>query len=169
MHMNLSSRLQARERDLGRPVGFGLAGAGQMGIGFVAQVQRIPGMEVAAIADVLPGRPQQAFAQAGTNGVVEGDDPDKLAQAVADGRPVGVTDARLLIDLPVDVVVDATGVPDVGARLSYAAPAAGARSARRQTRGPRTRGWWCCGGPPPPGGVSPPSEGGRSRSRSRSC
>jgi Dehydrogenase E1 component len=121
MHMNLSSRLQAREADLGRPVRSGLAGAGQMGIGFVAQVQRIPGMEVAAIADVLPGRPQQAFAQAPTNGVVEGDDPDKLAQAVADGRPVGVTDARLLIELPVDVVVDATGVPDVGALLSYAA------------------------------------------------
>jgi predicted homoserine dehydrogenase-like protein len=53
--------------------------------------------------------------------VVEGDDPDKLGQAVADGRPVGVTDARMLIDLPVDVVVDATGVPDVGALLSYAA------------------------------------------------
>ena len=119
--MNLSSRLQARERELGRPVRIGLAGAGQMGIGFVAQVRRIPGMEVAAIADVLPGRPQAAFAQAGTNGVVEGDDPDKLAQAVADGRPVGLPDARMLIDLPVDVVVDATGVPDVGAFLSYSA------------------------------------------------
>ena len=82
--MNLSSRLQARERELGRPVRIGLAGAGQMGIGFVAQVRRIPGMEVAAIADVLPGRPQAAFAQAGINGVVEGDDPDKLAQAVAE-------------------------------------------------------------------------------------
>jgi predicted homoserine dehydrogenase-like protein len=121
MHMNLSSRLQAREAELGRPVRIGLAGAGQMGVGFVAQVKRIPGMEVAAIADVLPGRPQAAFAQAGINGVVEGDDPDKLGQAVADGRPVGVTDARMLIDLPVDVVVDATGVPDVGALLSYAA------------------------------------------------
>jgi predicted homoserine dehydrogenase-like protein len=121
MHMNLSSRLQARERELGRPVRIGLAGAGQMGIGFVAQVRRIPGMEVAAIADVLPGRPQAAFAQAGINGVVEGDDPDKLARAVADGRPVGVADARLLTDLPVDVVVDATGVPDVGAFLAYSA------------------------------------------------
>ena len=119
--MNLSARLRAREQELGRPVRIGLAGAGQMGMGFVAQVQRIGGMTTAAIADVLPGRPKAAFAQAGVNGVVEGDDPDQLAQAVADGRPVAVADARLLVDLPVDVVVDATGVPDVGALLSYAA------------------------------------------------
>jgi predicted homoserine dehydrogenase-like protein len=121
MQVNLSTRLRAREQELGRPVRIGLAGAGQMGMGFVAQVGRIPGMETAAIADVLPGRPKAAFAQAGVDGVVEGDDPDQLAQAVADGRPVGLPDARMLVDLPVDVVVDATGVPDVGAWLSYAA------------------------------------------------
>ena len=78
--MSLSSRLRARERELGRPVRIGLAGAGQMGMGFVAQVQRIPGMTTAAIADVLPGRPKDAFAQAGVNGVVEGDDPGTLGQ-----------------------------------------------------------------------------------------
>src|SRR5215203_324039 len=121
MQLSLSSRLADRERELGRPVRIGLAGAGQMGMGFVAQVRRIPGMEIAAIADVLPGRPKEAFAQAGVNGVVEGDDTAKLAEAVADGRPVGVADARLLVDLPVDVIVDATGVPDVGALISYAA------------------------------------------------
>ena len=54
MQMSLSSRLADRERELGRPVRIGLAGAGQMGMGFVAQVRRIPGMEIAAIADVLP-------------------------------------------------------------------------------------------------------------------
>jgi predicted homoserine dehydrogenase-like protein len=125
LHVNLSTRLRARERELGRPVRIGLAGAGQMGVGFVAQVQRMPGMETAAIADVLPGRPQAAFAQAGVNGVVAGDDPDKLAQAIADGRPVGLTDARMLTSMPVDVVVDATGVPDVGAFLAYSALLAG--------------------------------------------
>ncbi|MFL5794104.1 MAG: oxidoreductase, partial [Actinomycetota bacterium] len=95
--MNLSARLRAREQELGRPVRIGLAGAGQMGMGFVAQVQRIPGMETAAIADVLPGRPKQAFAQAGVNGVVKDDDTTKLAEAVADGRPVGLTDGRMLV------------------------------------------------------------------------
>ena len=60
MHMSLSTRLRDRERELGRPVRIGLAGAGQMGMGFVAQVKRIPGMETAAIADVLPGGPRRS-------------------------------------------------------------------------------------------------------------
>jgi predicted homoserine dehydrogenase-like protein len=91
-----------------------------MGIGFVAQSHRIPGMEVTAIADVLPGRASAAFAQAaGATNVTEGDDVDKLSQAVADGRRVAVNDARLLPELPIDVIVDATGVPDVGATIAY--------------------------------------------------
>jgi predicted homoserine dehydrogenase-like protein len=93
-----------------------------MGIGLVAQVHRIPGMEVVAIADVLPGRAAAAYAQAaGTTNVTEGEDPDKLSQAVEDGRSVAVPDARLLPSLPIDVVVDATGVPDVGATIAYSA------------------------------------------------
>jgi predicted homoserine dehydrogenase-like protein len=118
---SLSQRLAARERELGRPVRIGLAGAGQMGLGFAAQVQRIPGMQVSVIADVLPGRAADAFAQAGVEGAVEGDDVGKLSELVADGKPVGVTDGLMLAALPVDVVVDATGVPDVGANLAYSA------------------------------------------------
>jgi predicted homoserine dehydrogenase-like protein len=119
--VSFSKRLQAREAELGRPVRIGLAGAGQMGIGFAAQVERIPGMTVSAIADVLPGRAQAAFSQAGMAGGVEGDDVDKLADLVDGGRYVAITDGRLLNQLPVDVVVDATGVPEVGAALAYTA------------------------------------------------
>ena len=119
--MSLSKRLQAREAELGRPVRIGLAGAGQMGIGFAAQVERIPGMTVAAIADVLPGRATAAFEQAGVAGATEGDDVDKLGELVDGGRSVAVTDGRLLNQLPLDVVVDATGVPEFGAALAYTA------------------------------------------------
>ena len=139
-----------------------------MGMGFVAQVQRIPGMTTAAIADVLPGRPKDAFAQAGVNGVVEGDDPGTLSQAVADGRPVGVADARLLVDLPVDVIVDATGVPDVGALISYAALTGGKDVATLNAEADVTIGLLLPGSPRP-AGRSTPSARGTSRSRSRSC
>ena len=54
MQVNLSARLRAREQELGRPVRIGLAGAGQMGMGFVAQVRRIPGMETAVAERVGP-------------------------------------------------------------------------------------------------------------------
>src|SRR3954462_13837368 len=106
VRMSLSKRLREREAELGRPVRVGLAGAGQMGIGFAAQVQRIPGMTVSAIADVLPGRATAAFEQAGITGATEGDDADKLGELIDGGRSVAVTDGRLLNQLPVDVVVD---------------------------------------------------------------
>jgi len=112
--MGYSNRLQEREEKTGRPVRVGLAGAGQMGSGFVAQVQRITGLEIGAIADVDPNRVVSAYKAVGI-------DPD------ADGgkRHAVLTDAIALADADVDMVVDATGVPDVGAGLSLAALRAG--------------------------------------------
>lgn len=96
--MSLRSRLVARERELGRPVRVGLVGAGQMGQGFASQLKRTPGVALAAVADVDINR-----ARAALDG--------------ATGDPVATTDAAELVDVPIDVVVEATGVPDVGARV----------------------------------------------------
>lgn len=109
--MAYRERLLERQSTLGRPVRIGLAGAGQMGAGYVAQVARIDGMEIGAIADVDRSRAEAAYQRAGV--VVDG-----LRFTVLD-------DARLLADADVDVVVDATGVPEVGAQLSVAALRAG--------------------------------------------
>src|SRR6478735_7122341 len=112
--MGYSNRLAAREAETGRPVRVGLAGAGQMGSGFVAQVQRITGLEIGAIADVDPNRAVNAYKAAGV-------DPD-----VAGGKRHAVlTDAAALAQADVDMVVDATGVPDVGAALTLGALRAG--------------------------------------------
>ncbi len=123
--MGYTERLRARERELGRPVRIGLVGAGQMGRGFVAQVGRMAGMEVAVVADVAPGRARRAFEAAGRPDVLEGADPAAAAAAVAAGRPVAVEDARSLTELPVDVIVDASGVPEVGAQVAFAGLLAG--------------------------------------------
>ncbi|MEO5834678.1 MAG: SAF domain-containing protein [Nakamurella sp.] len=109
--MTYSSRLKARERDTGRPIRVGLAGAGQMGSGYVAQVQRIAGMEIGAIADVDPNRAATAYKSAGV-------EPDDVRHTI-------LTDAIKLADADVDAIVDATGVPEVGAALSLAALRAG--------------------------------------------
>lgn len=119
--MSFSTRLQARERAVGRPVRVGLAGAGQMGTGFVTQVRRIPGMDVVAVADVAAGRAQAAFEAAGVGGVVAGGDPARLAETVGSGGHVAVPDANLLSALPLDIVVEATGVPEVGATVALSA------------------------------------------------
>src|SRR6478609_9479598 len=112
--MGYSNRLAAREAETGRPVRVGLAGAGQMGSGFVAQVQRITGLEIGAIADVDPNRAISAYKAAGV-------DPDVDGGA----RHAVLTDAAALAQADVDMVVDATGVPDVGAALTLGALRAG--------------------------------------------
>jgi len=112
--MSYSKRLREREERTGRPVRVGLAGAGQMGAGYVAQVQRIAGLEIGAIADVDPARAVAAYKAAGVE-----------ADTGGSGRHAVLTDALALADADVDVVVDATGVPDVGAGLSLAALRAG--------------------------------------------
>lgn len=116
--MSYATRLRARMAEAGRPIRVGLAGAGQMGSGFVAQVQRIDGLDIAAIADIDPHRATRAYAAAGVTGVTDG---SAGAGAIDDGGHVVVADAAQLAELPLDMVIDATGVPDVGAQLSLAA------------------------------------------------
>jgi predicted homoserine dehydrogenase-like protein len=123
--MSYVDRLRARERDLGRPIRVGLVGAGQMGLGFVVQAGRIPGMEVAAIADLAPERGERAFARAGRTAVHTGGPVAGLVAAVERGIPVVVTDALTLTSLPLDVIVDASGVPEAGAQVAFAGLLAG--------------------------------------------
>lgn len=114
-------RIRERQTRIGRPIRIGLVGAGQMGRGFVAQTARIPGMEVAAIADVALDRARAAFARAGRTDVAEGTDVTELTAATGAGRPVAVADAGLLARLPVDMIIDASGVPEVGATVALSA------------------------------------------------
>lgn len=111
--MSLRNKLEGLSQ-AGTPIRVGLVGAGQMGRGFVAQVSGIPGMEVVAAADVDAERALTAFREAGSE-PVEGlnGSPE---------RPAVTTDAvELARSESVDVVVEATGVPEVGARVAYEA------------------------------------------------
>ncbi|MBX6764430.1 MAG: NAD(P)-dependent oxidoreductase [Rubrobacteraceae bacterium] len=111
--MSLRRRLEELQRE-GKPIRVGLIGAGQMGRGFIAQVTCIPGMEVVACADMFPERAISALREAGlapTEGV--GGLP---------GRPAVTDDAVMVARSEgIDVVVEATGVPEVGARVAYEA------------------------------------------------
>lgn len=123
--MSYVDRLLTRERELGRPVRVGLVGAGQMGLGFVVQASRIGGMEVVAIADIAPERGVRAFAQAGRDEVTTSADPGELSAVIESGGVVVVEDATTLTRLPLDILVDASGVPEVGARVAFAGLLAG--------------------------------------------
>jgi predicted homoserine dehydrogenase-like protein len=96
-----------------------------MGRGFVAQVRRIAGMEVVAVADLDLQRATGALQAAGIDNVTTGDDYDKLSSVVAEGGTVALTDPTLLTSLPVDMVIDATGVPEIGAQIALRSLLAG--------------------------------------------
>jgi predicted homoserine dehydrogenase-like protein len=108
--MGLRDRLEELER-AESPIRVGLVGAGQMGRGFVAQVEDIPGMEVVAAADIDPERALAALRASGRD-PVEG--PDGRV-----GRPAATQDPMDLVRSgSVDVVVEATGIVEVGARVT---------------------------------------------------
>ena len=122
--MSYRDRLQQRLDDVGRPLRVGLVGAGQMGTGLAAQLLRMPGVELSAVFDVDRERAAGALAQAGIQ-ASEVTDVDKAAQVIESGRSVAMTGIEDLGGLPLDIVVEATGVPDVGARVAIEALAGG--------------------------------------------
>jgi predicted homoserine dehydrogenase-like protein len=111
--------LRAREAE-GRPILTGVVGAGSFGTGVVAQLAQAPGMVAAAVADLDEGAAVEAYRAAGfaPAEVVRAEGASEAADAVRAGRPVVVPDGALLADLPLEAVVDSTGIPDAGAALA---------------------------------------------------
>src|SRR5690606_3849201 len=107
----------------GDPIKVGIVGAGQMGEGLVAQMEGMVGMRAFVVCDVVPGRATEVLISAGVKPdlIVETDDPDVGAQAVAEGRRVATTTPDVAWLAPVDITVEATGIPDVGAWVAYQA------------------------------------------------
>ena len=123
---SLAEALERRHRD-GRPVRMGLIGAGQMGTDILVQVAQMRGIEVVAAADTVPDIVLAACAVAGDGTrkpvIVEG--ATNVAAIAARG---GLAVASSLRDVctadGVDVIIDATGNPNVGAEVALAAIAA---------------------------------------------
>lgn len=123
--MAYRQRLLARSKELGRPVRVGLVGAGQMGSGFIDQVHGTAGMEVVAVADIQPGLAETALRRAGIDEVATKADLDVLSEVVAGGGHVALENSDLLPRLPVDMVIEASGVPAVGAATAMRSILAG--------------------------------------------
>lgn len=105
----------------GKTIRVGVVGAGQMGEGLVAQMEFMHGMHGYAVADIRPGRAKEVLvgARVAAGDIVETDDAATASQAVADGKRVATTDFSILPKVEgLDIVVEATGVPEIGARVS---------------------------------------------------
>ena len=117
--IGINSELAEREKT-GNPVKIGLIGAGQMGVDVVAQVTRMKGIEVVAIADIDIDRARTAYEIAGTKGQVgRADSAEQADELVAQGKYVYAPDHRVITDMKgIDVMLEATGVPEIGAKAA---------------------------------------------------
>jgi len=118
--MGYTNKLLARQREVGRPVRIGLVGAGQMGSGFIAQIARQKGVDITAVADIAIDRAVGALANAGITDVDQSADLETLAATIEAGGHVVVNDALALPKLPIDMVIECSGVPEIAAKVALA-------------------------------------------------
>lgn len=118
--MGYTNKLLARQREVGRPVRIGLVGAGQMGSGFIAQIARQKGVDITAVADIAIDRAVRALADAGITDVDQSADLESLAATIEAGGHVVVNEALALPKLPIDMVIECSGVPEIAAKVALA-------------------------------------------------
>jgi predicted homoserine dehydrogenase-like protein len=110
--------LQAR-RDANNPIRLGIIGSGEMGTDLVTQVMLMDGIEIAAISTRRPHTAMAAMDIAygsGADAAREVDTRSAMTAAIEMGKIAVTSDTALMATAPeVDVVIDATGKPGVGA------------------------------------------------------
>ncbi len=106
-----------------RPIRVGIIGTGKFGAGVVAQLSQMRGMEVAVIAEIDVDRARHAYTVAGRlpeDALRVAHNRAELHDIIRSGKRAIVEDGMLVPECElVDVVVEATGVPEVGARMAY--------------------------------------------------
>ena len=117
--IGLNTELEAREAS-GRPVRIGLIGAGQMGTDVVATTKEMQGVRVVVTADLDIDRARDAYRIGQIVGeVIVAGDAAEADAAVEAGKFVAVADYRIVTDMQsIDVMLESTGVPEIGARAA---------------------------------------------------
>ena len=114
----------ADRAESGQPIRIGLVGCGEMGTDVIARVSHMTGIEVCAVSDRGLNRASKAIEIAyGTNelGRIAETEP-AMTRTIESGHMAIVPDSRMIAQNPlVDVVIDATGVPSVGAEIGLLA------------------------------------------------
>ena len=114
--MNLCRMLRERA-DAGKPIRVGLIGAGKFGSMFLAQACLTEGIQMVGVAELDLQRARNAFRRTGwpEGSAKTARKSQEINDAAAQGR-VGLTeDSGALIGAELDVIVECTGVPEVGA------------------------------------------------------
>ena len=101
----------------------GVIGTGDYGTAIVTQALRMPQLRVPILADCDIEAAKRAYQLAGVDEtrIVAADIREKALAAIESGRWVVVEDANIMMDLPLDVVVEGTGVTAAGAEYAVKA------------------------------------------------
>lgn len=108
-----------------RVVRAGLIGAGQFGASLIAQANAIPALAVPVVCDRDTDRAADAVRAAGLDDVRTCDSAVEAARAMEAGALAIVADWTLLMELPLDAIVEATGSPEAAAASGEAAISSG--------------------------------------------
>ncbi|MEM8948190.1 MAG: SAF domain-containing protein [Pseudomonadota bacterium] len=114
----------AKRADAGRPVRIGLIGSGEMGTDIVTRAAMMDGVDVAAISEVNPAAAHKAveIARRSDGHSEDVSSVDALNRTIEAGKIAIADDVSCLLDSGlIDVVIDATGVPAVGAEIGLSA------------------------------------------------
>ena len=107
-----------------KPVTIGLAGAGQMGTDIVVQLSLMPGVRLGAISEIQTDAAIAAIMMAGHNktGFTEAGSSVAIDSAIEQGRIAITSDYKALCGAgQVDVIIDATGNPNIGTMIALEA------------------------------------------------
>lgn len=119
----LAADLQARAQ-AGKPIRIGLIGSGEMGTDIVTQVQHMSGLEIGAIADLRVDAACEAVrgARQADEGYSVVESGSEISRAIESGSVAITQDATAVCTHDqIDVVIDATGKPAVGAQFGLLA------------------------------------------------
>ncbi|MER9594859.1 MULTISPECIES: homoserine dehydrogenase [unclassified Mesorhizobium] len=115
-HPQFAAELLQRAEQQG-PITIGLAGAGQMGTDIVVQVALMPGMRIGAISEVRPQAAIDAALLAGhdRSDIVQAGNAAAIDRAIEAGKIAVTEDLHALAAAGrIDVIIDATGNPNIG-------------------------------------------------------
>lgn len=118
--ISLRKALKAREKEE-NPVKCAIVGTGQMGTGIVEVMETMDGMKPVFVADLDISKAKSAYLNAGVAEALikECDDPYQADQLINNGFYVVTRDGTVSTACSnVDVVVEATGIPEVGANIA---------------------------------------------------
>ncbi len=117
--IGLNDELAQRNAE-GNPVKIGLIGAGQMGTDVVAETSMMQGVKIVITADISLERAVKAYEIARIPGdVVIIKSASEADAAVKAGKLVATQDYRVVTDMKtVDVMLESTGVPEIGSRAA---------------------------------------------------